>query len=116
VPGLVVYRFAAPLFFANCALFRDRVEALIDKAASPVTGVVIDGGALQDVDLMGCEILVEIHRELEERGIRLVFGGLRDRVRRDIERGLQIASEESQDVSFASVAAAAEAVGAKGIS
>jgi high affinity sulfate transporter 1 len=116
VPGVLVYRFAAPLFFANCALFRDRIEALIDKAAPAVTGVVIDGGALQDVDLMGCEILVEIHRELEERGIRLAFGDLRDRVRRDIERGLQIASEENQDVSFASVAAAAEAVGAKGIS
>jgi high affinity sulfate transporter 1 len=116
VPGLLVYRFTAPLFFANCALFHDRIEALVAAARQPLSGVVIDGGALQDVDLMGCEILVEIHRELEERGIRLVFGDLRDRVRRDIERGLQIASEESQDVSFASVAAAAEAVATKGIS
>lgn len=116
VPGLLVYRFTAPLFFANCALFRDRIEALVAAAPPPLSGVVIDGGALQDVDLMGCETLSELYGELEERGIRLVFGDLRDRVRRDIERGLQIANDANQDVAFASVAAAAEAVGAKGIS
>lgn len=111
VPGLVVYRFAAPLFFANCALFRDRIDALVAAAPQPLSGVVIDGGALQDIDLMGCETLSEIHGELEERGIRLVFGDLRDRVRRDIERGLQIANGAGQDVAFASVAAAAKALG-----
>ena len=111
VPGLVVYRFAAPLFFANCALFRDRIDALVAAAPQPLSGVVIDGGALQDVDLMGCETLSELYGELEERGIRLVFGDLRDRVRRDIERGLQIANGAGQDVAFASVAAAAKALG-----
>ena len=81
-----------------------------------LSGVVIDGGALQDVDLMGCETLSELYGALEERGIRLVFGDLRDRVRRDIERGLQIANDANQHVAFASVAAAAAAVGAKGLS
>ena len=89
VAGLVVYRFSAPLFFANCTLFRERVEALVAAAAAPVTAVVIDGGALHDVDLMGCETLVELDRELSQRAIRLVFGNLRDRVKRDIMRGLQ---------------------------
>jgi MFS superfamily sulfate permease-like transporter len=46
VPGLLVYRFSAPLFFANCSLFRDRIEALIDTAPQPVRGVVVDGGAI----------------------------------------------------------------------
>ena len=110
VPGLLVYRFTAPLFFANCALFRDRVEALVAAAPQPLAGVVIDGGALQDVDLMGCETLSELYGELHERGIQLVFGDLRDRVRRDIERGLQFEAETDQDVTFASVAAAADAV------
>ena len=43
VPGLLVYRFAAPLFFANCELFRERIEALVAGAAQPVTAVVVDG-------------------------------------------------------------------------
>jgi len=108
VPGLLVYRFSAPLFFANCSLFRDRLEALVDKAGAPLRAVVIDGGAIHDVDIMGCEILAELHRDLSERGIRLVFGNLRDRVRRDIERGLP-PEEAGDDVSFHSIAAAVAA-------
>jgi high affinity sulfate transporter 1 len=109
VPGLLVYRFSAPLFFANCDLFRDRIAALIDTAPRPVTGVVVDGGAIHDVDLMACYMLVELDRELGERGIRLAFGNLRDRVRRDIERGLSLAPDADAP-SYPSVAEAAEAV------
>ncbi|MDP1748147.1 MAG: SulP family inorganic anion transporter [Reyranella sp.] len=109
VPGLLVYRFSAPLFFANCTLFRDRIAALIEASPAPVLGVVIDGGAIHDVDLMGCETLAELEQELRERGIRLVFGNLRDRVRRDIERGLDL-GPDNDDITFPSVAEAAEAV------
>ncbi|HSS87302.1 MAG TPA: SulP family inorganic anion transporter [Reyranella sp.] len=109
VPGLLVYRFSAPLFFANCSLFRDRIEALIDMAPQPVRGIVVDGGAIHDVDLMACEMLVELDRELGERGITLAFGNLRDRVRRDIERGLSLAPDADAP-SYPSVAEAAQAV------
>ncbi|MEK7686919.1 MAG: SulP family inorganic anion transporter, partial [Pseudomonadota bacterium] len=105
VPGLLVYRFSAPLFFANCTLFRDRIAALIEASPAPVLGVVIDGGAIHDVDLMGCETLAELEQELRERGIRLVFGNLRDRVRRDIERGLDL-GPDNDDITFPSVAEA----------
>ena len=111
VPGLLVYRFSAPLFFANCNLFRDRIEALIAGASAPVTVVVVDGGAIHDVDIMACEMLVEIDSELAERGIRLVYGNIRDRVRCDIERGLP-PLPPGDEVSFPSVAAAVAAVGA----
>jgi hypothetical protein len=74
-----------------------------------VTAVVVDGGAIHDVDLMACELLVELERELGERGIRLVFGNLRDRVKRDIERGLP-PLPDGDEVSFPSLAEAAKAV------
>lgn len=109
VPGLLVYRFSAPLFFANCALFLDRIEGLIDTSAHPVTGVVIDGGAIHDVDLSACETLVELDSELRKRGIRLAFGNLRDRVKRDIERGLSVAAD-GDDLTYPTVAAAAAAL------
>jgi high affinity sulfate transporter 1 len=108
-PGLLVYRFSAPLFFANCNLFRERIEALVAADSPPVKAVVVDGGEIHDVDLMACELLVELERELADRGIRLVFGNLRDRVKRDIERGLP-PLPEGDEVSFPSVAAAAAAV------
>ncbi len=115
VPGLLVYRFSAPLFFANCSLFRDRIEVLVDTAPQPVRGVVVDGGAIHDVDLMACEMLVELDRELGERGIALAFGNLRDRVRRDIEHGLSLAPDADAP-SYPSVAEAAEAVRARSAS
>lgn len=112
VKGLLVYRFAAPLFFANCNRFRERIEALVEAAPQPLTGVVIDGSALQDVDLMGCETLLELDQDLAGRGIRLVFANLQDRVRRDIERGLSIAGQ-ADDACYPTVAAAASAVEAR---
>jgi sulfate permease, SulP family len=115
VPGLLVYRYSAPLFFANCSLFRDRIEALVDRAPQPVRGVVVDDGAIHDVDLMACEMLVELDRELGERGIALAFGNLRDRVRRDIEHGLSLAPDADAP-SYPSVAEAAEAVRARSAS
>jgi high affinity sulfate transporter 1 len=108
VPGLLVYRFSAPLFFANCELFRERIEARIAAAPHPVRRVVIDGAAIHDVDLMACDLLVDLERELRAKGIALAFGNLRDRVRRDIERGLRLASGDGEgDIVYPTVAAAA---------
>ncbi|TAJ42145.1 MAG: SulP family inorganic anion transporter [Reyranella sp.] len=107
VPGLLVYRFSAPLFFANCNQFRDRIEALVAASPEPVRGVVLDGGAIVDVDLMGCETLSEVYDELAARGIGFAIGNLRDRVRHDIARGLALA--HGGGITFPSVAEAAEA-------
>jgi len=109
IPGLLVYRFSAPLFFANSELFRERIEALVAGAAEPVTAVVVDGAAIHDVDIMACDMLVELDSELRSRGIRLAFGNLRDRVLRDIERGLP-PLPDGEEVCFPSVAGAVAAV------
>ncbi len=111
--GLLVYRFSAPLFFANCNLFRDRIEALIE-ATPGVTAVVVDCGAMHDVELTAIDMLIDLERELRERGIRLAFGNLRDRVRRDIERGLP-PLPDGDELVFPSVADAANAMTASGV-
>lgn len=108
-PGLVVYRFSAPLFFANCNVFRERIEALVAKTPG-TKAVVVDGGAIHDVELTAIDMLVELDRELAERGIRLLFGNLRTRVKRDILRGLP-PLPQGDEIVFPSVAqAAAEAL------
>ena len=76
---------------------------------------MVDGGAIHDVDLMACEMLVELDRELGERGIALAFGNLRDRVRSDIERDLSLAPDADAS-SYPSVAEAAQAVRARAAS
>lgn len=110
VPGLLVYRFSAPLFFANCELFRERIEGRVAAATHPVSRIVVDGAAIHDVDLMACDLLVDLERELQAKGITLAFGNLRDRVKRDIERGLQLAAGNGEgDLVFPTVDAAAAA-------
>jgi MFS superfamily sulfate permease-like transporter len=50
LPGLVVYRFGAPLYFANASLFRDDVERLITAPPTPVRWFVLDAEAMVDID------------------------------------------------------------------
>ena len=74
---------------------------------------MIDCGAIHDVDLMACEMLVELDRELRARGIRLVFGDLRDRVKNDIVRGLQLGRGRRPDLPELSPRAVASDRGAQ---
>jgi len=55
--GLVIYRFGAPLYFANATLFLDEVEQLLSRATTPVRWFVLDAEAMVDVDTTGAEAL-----------------------------------------------------------
>ncbi|MFN8123478.1 MAG: SulP family inorganic anion transporter [Thermoleophilia bacterium] len=86
VPGLLVFRFDSPLFFANAEWFRDRVLALVDGAERPVRRVVIAAEPMTDVDLTAAEVLRELHGELRDRGVELAFAEMKDPVRERLER------------------------------
>jgi high affinity sulfate transporter 1 len=68
-PGLVVYRFGAPLYFANATLFRDEVERLVAQAPTPARWFVLDAEAMVDVDTTGAEVLRQAITMLTERGV-----------------------------------------------
>jgi MFS superfamily sulfate permease-like transporter len=51
--GLIVYRFGAPLYFANASLFEEEVEGLITQATTPVKWLVLDTQAMVDIDTSG---------------------------------------------------------------
>jgi MFS superfamily sulfate permease-like transporter len=55
--GLIIYRFGAPLYFANATLFLDEVEQLLARAHSPVRWFVLDAEAMTDIDTTGAQIL-----------------------------------------------------------
>jgi SulP family sulfate permease len=79
VPGLVVYRFDAPLFFANAQLLADDIEAAVAEGAAPepVRWVVIDAEAIGDVDSSGAGVLADLADGLRGRGITLVLARLK---------------------------------------
>jgi MFS superfamily sulfate permease-like transporter len=67
--GLVVYRFGAPLYFANAPLFLDEVEVAAGRASGPVRWFVLDAEAMVDVDTTGSEALRQAITMLTGRGI-----------------------------------------------
>jgi sulfate permease, SulP family len=67
--GLVVYRFGAPLYFANATLFLDEIEQLVARPATPVRWFVLEAEAMVDVDTTGAEALRQAIALLAGRGI-----------------------------------------------
>jgi SulP family sulfate permease len=78
-PGLVVYRFDAPLFFANAQLMADDVLAAVAEGAAPapVRGVVIDAESIGEVDSTGAAMLGDLVDDLRARGITLAVARLK---------------------------------------
>ena len=67
--GLVVYRFGAPLYFANATLFLDEIEQLIAQPTTPVRWFVLDAQAMVDVDTTGAGVLRQAIAMLAERKV-----------------------------------------------
>jgi MFS superfamily sulfate permease-like transporter len=86
VPGLILYRWDAPLFFANAAVFRDRVRARIAAAETPVEWVVVAAEPITDVDTTAAAMLDTLHDELAAAGITLAFAELKDPIRTRLRR------------------------------
>ncbi|MEW2391131.1 sulfate permease [Streptomyces venezuelae] len=85
IPGLVIYRFDAPLIFANAKTFRDEVTRL--SRADPVPEwIVVAAEPMTDVDTTAADVLEALDESLNSRGVHLVFAELKDPVRRKIER------------------------------
>jgi high affinity sulfate transporter 1 len=90
VPGLLLFRWDAPLFFANSETFRLRVMDLIDAADTPVKWVVVAAEPITDVDSTAADMLEELDTALTARGAVLAFAEMKDPVKDRLERyGLQ---------------------------
>jgi sulfate permease, SulP family len=70
-PGLIVYRFDAPLVFANAAFFTERLEGLIANAGPGLKCVILDAEAISDFDSTAAEALETLDADLERWGIDL---------------------------------------------
>jgi high affinity sulfate transporter 1 len=86
VPGLLLYRFDAPLFFANAAWFRRRVKGLVAEAAHPVRWVVVAAEPITDVDTTAADTLDQLLQELRHQQVTLAFAELKGPVKDRLER------------------------------
>lgn len=81
LPGLAIFRWDAPLFFANAEIFGHRVMQVVDASPSPLTGLIVAADAITDIDLTAVDSLQDLLESLRLRGIALYFAGLKGPVK-----------------------------------
>ena len=86
IPGLLMIRWDAPLFFANANLFRQRVRDLLAQADPTPFWVLVTAEPVTDIDTTAAEMLADLDLELNASGIHLVFAELKDPVQDKIVR------------------------------
>jgi MFS superfamily sulfate permease-like transporter len=85
LPGLVVYRFDAPLIFANSRTFGDTVRAMAEERPD-LRWVLVAAEPMTDIDTTAADMLTELDVWLNARGVSLVFAEVKDPVRDKIDR------------------------------
>jgi high affinity sulfate transporter 1 len=86
IPGLVLFRWDAPLFFANAELFQQRLTEAVDASPTQVRRVVVAAEPVTSVDVTSADMLRELIQALNERGIALHFAEMKDPVRDKLKR------------------------------
>jgi high affinity sulfate transporter 1 len=86
IPGLVLLRWDAPLFFANAELFHDRVFDAVATANSPVHWVVVAAEPVTSVDVTAADMIAELDDKLNAAGIEFCFAEMKDPVKDKLKR------------------------------
>ena len=84
LPGIVVFRWEAPIFFANCSAFRAQVRRVV--ASRHPAWVVLQCEAVTDIDVSAAQMLEQFDRELNGSGIHMAFVAMRSRLQDQVQR------------------------------
>ncbi|WP_347908450.1 SulP family inorganic anion transporter [Pseudomonas grandcourensis] len=86
IPGLVLFRWDAPLFFANAELFSDRVLDAVAASPTPVRWLVVAAEPVTSVDVTSADMLAELDDTLHAAGIELCIAEMKDPVKDKLKR------------------------------
>jgi MFS superfamily sulfate permease-like transporter len=86
IPGLVLFRWDAPLFFANAELFKERVLAEAKKAPTQVRWMVIAAEPITSIDVTAADTLGELNNTFHTAGVKLSFAEMKDPVKDKLKR------------------------------
>jgi MFS superfamily sulfate permease-like transporter len=107
IPGLVLYRFDAPLFFANAETFSDRLLGAIDQRDAPVRWVIVAAEPITDIDTTAADVLAELLDRLEARDVQLAFAELKGPVK-DTLRSYGLLDRIGEDHLFPTIGTAVD--------
>ena len=108
LPGLLAYRFYAPLLFSNCGYFSDRVHQLLTAASPPVRWLLLDAQAITDIDVTAVEMLRALHLELKSQEVAVKIAHA-NRPLRSLLLSTGLEGEIGEESFFASVHECAKA-------
>jgi len=86
IPGLVLFRWDAPLFFANAELFHERVLDAIASSPTPVRWLVVTAEPVTSIDVTAADAVSDLHDALEAASIQLCFAAMKDPVKDKLKR------------------------------
>jgi MFS superfamily sulfate permease-like transporter len=86
VPGLLLFRWDAPLFFANAEQFREVVLDAVGAAPTPVRWLVVASEPVTSIDVTAVDMLTELDDVLNQAGVELVFAEMKDPVKDKLKR------------------------------
>ncbi|CAI8882752.1 putative sulfate transporter [compost metagenome] len=86
IPGLVLFRWDAPLFFANAELFNERVLNAVAASPTPVRWLVVAAEPVTSVDVTSADMLAELDETLHAAGIKLCVAEMKDPVKDKLKR------------------------------
>jgi high affinity sulfate transporter 1 len=105
IPGLVLFRWDAPLFFANAELFRERILDAVAKSPTPVRWLVVAAEPVTSVDVSAGDTVAELDEALHAQGIEFCFAELKDPVKDKLKR-FGLFSQLGEQYFFPTVGAA----------
>ena len=108
IPGVVVFRWEAPLFFANSGQFREQVRKLAYERHP--AWIVLECEAVTDIDVTAAEVLRALDEELNDQGVHLAFVELRDRLK-DLVRRYGLETTLDREHFYPGLDEALEAIG-----
>jgi SulP family sulfate permease len=86
VPGLIAYRFYAPLLFSNVSHFIQRIRQIITGSPEPVRWLLLDAQAITDIDVTALDALHGLTDELRRKGIEIKFAHVNPPLRGLLEK------------------------------
>jgi high affinity sulfate transporter 1 len=108
IPGLVLFRWDAPLFFANAEWFRDRMLDAVAASPTPVRWLVVAAEPITSVDVTAADVLAELDDTLRDAGIELCFAEMKGPVKDKLKR-FGLFAQFGEQTFFPTVGAAVSA-------
>jgi high affinity sulfate transporter 1 len=86
IPGLVLFRWDAPLFFANAELFQERILEAVASSPTPVKRIIVTAEPVTSVDISSADMIAELQKTLNAAQIELHFAEMKDPVKEKLKR------------------------------